>query len=86
VPYTLLAVTFGISVPSLQLETVNVKLVPDAPLIEKTHPVAVPAFEKSASATEFTFCEKVREYEMAELVFDLVGSVVVKVVGIGELS
>ena len=59
VPYTELAKTFGINVPSLQLDTVNVKDVPDAALMENTHPVAVPALAKSLLATVFTFCEKV---------------------------
>jgi hypothetical protein len=46
------------SVPLPHEETVKVKLVPDEALIEKVQPVAVPALEKSALATEFTFCEK----------------------------
>ena len=61
VPYTEFAITFGISVPSPQELTVNVKEVPDAALMEKEQPVAVPAFAKSAFATEFTFCEKAIE-------------------------
>ena len=68
VPYTEFEMTCGINVPSLHEETVKVKLVPEDALAEKAHPVAVPAFEKSEFATEFTFCEKVKEYEMAEVV------------------
>jgi hypothetical protein len=55
VPKTLPARTLGIKVPSLQLETVKVKEVPEDALIENTQPVAVPAFAKSAFATELTF-------------------------------
>ena len=55
VPKTELASTWGIRVPSLQLLTVRVKLVPDDALTEKLQPVAVPEFEKSPFATEFTF-------------------------------
>jgi hypothetical protein len=50
-----------------------VKFVPDEALIEKLQPDAVPALEKSALATEFTFCEKVIAKSIAELV--LVGVV-----------
>ena len=55
VPYTELAITWGINVPSLHEETVSVNDVPDAPLIENMQPVAVPALEKSPLATLFTF-------------------------------
>ena len=61
VPKTELASTWGIRVPSLQLLTVRVKFVPDDALIEKEHPVAVPALEKSPLATVFTFWEKESE-------------------------
>jgi hypothetical protein len=54
VPNTEFAITCGTSVPFPHDETVSVKLVPDVPLMEKTQPVAVPAFEKSEFATEFT--------------------------------
>jgi hypothetical protein len=56
-----------VRVPSPQDVIVNVKEVPEDALGEKLQPVAVPAFEKSAAATVFTFCEKVNEYEIAEL-------------------
>jgi hypothetical protein len=52
---------------------VRVKFVPDEELMEKLQPDAVPALEKSALATEFTFCEKVIAKSIAELV--LVGVV-----------
>jgi hypothetical protein len=55
VPYTELASTLGIKVPSPQELTVSVKVVPEAPLIEKEHPVAEPAFAKSEFETELTF-------------------------------
>ena len=55
VPNTEFAITWGSRVPFPQDETVSVKLVPDDALIEKTQPVAVPAFEKSEFATESTF-------------------------------
>jgi hypothetical protein len=55
VPNTELAITWGINVPSLHEVIVRVNEVPEEALIEKTQPVAVPALEKSASATLFTF-------------------------------
>jgi hypothetical protein len=61
VPYTEFAKSFGIRVPSLQLDIVKVNVVPEAALIENTHPVAVPAFAKSLLATVLTFCESVSE-------------------------
>jgi hypothetical protein len=61
VPYTEPAFTCGRRVPSLHELTVKVNEVPEAALIEKAHPAAVPAFEKSVLATVFTFCEKISE-------------------------
>jgi hypothetical protein len=55
VPNTELAITWGITDPSPHDETVKVNDVPEEALIENTQPVAVPAFEKSLFATEFTF-------------------------------
>ncbi len=57
--------------PSEQLETVNVKLVPEDPLMEKVHPVAVPEFEKSEFDKPVTWALKVIEKEKLEL--ELVG-------------
>jgi hypothetical protein len=72
-------------VPSLQEETVKVKLVPDEALIEKLQPVAVPALEKSPFATESTDCENAIEKSIGEVVF--VGDVVVEenVVGVEKV-
>ena len=61
VPKTELANTCGTKVPSPQLLTVNVKVLPEEALMENEQPVAVPEFVKSAFETELTFCEKVRE-------------------------
>lgn len=55
VPKTEFEFNCGIIVPSLQEETVNVKLVPDDALIENTQPVAVPELEKSVFAIPVTF-------------------------------
>ena len=55
VPKTEFAMTCGMRVPSPHEETVKVKLEPEEPLIENKQPLAVPALEKSASATLFTF-------------------------------
>jgi hypothetical protein len=73
------------SVPLPHEETVKVKLLPDEALIEKVQPVAVPALEKSALATEFTFCEKVIAKSIAELVLVGVVCAVVNDVGTGAL-
>jgi hypothetical protein len=62
---------------------VRVRFVPDEALIEKLQPDAVPAFEKSASATEFTFCEKVIAKAIEEFVFVGVVCAEVKDVGVG---
>ena len=86
VPKTAPARTCGINVPSLQELTVRVKLVPEDALIENEHPVAVPALEKSLATTVFTFCEKEIEYVIADEVFDLAGSDVVKELTVGTLS
>ena len=67
-PYTEFAITCGIRVPSPHEETVRVNEVPDAPLMEKLQPVAVPELEKSELATEFTFCENTIEYVIEEFV------------------
>jgi hypothetical protein len=61
VPKTEFAKTCGTRVPSLQLLTVNVKVLPEDALIANEQPVAVPEFVKSAFETELTFCEKVSE-------------------------
>ena len=55
VPSTESAINCGIIVPALHEETVNVKLVPDAALMENEQPVAVPELEKSALAMPETF-------------------------------
>jgi hypothetical protein len=55
VPYTEFAISWGMTVPSPHELTVSVKLVPEDALTEKEHPVAVPAFEKSAFAIPVTF-------------------------------
>jgi pantothenate kinase-related protein Tda10 len=70
------------SVPSLQEETVSVKVVPDAAITAKEQPVAVPALEKSAFATESTDCANAIEKVIGEVVF--VGDVVAEenVVGV----
>jgi hypothetical protein len=64
---------------------VRVKFVPDEALIEKLQPDAVPALEKSAFATEFTFCEKVIAKAIEEFVFVGVVCAEVKDVGTGAL-
>jgi hypothetical protein len=55
--------------------------VPDEALIEKVQPVAVPALEKSALATESTFCEKFIAKAIEEFVF--VGVVCAEVNDVG---
>jgi hypothetical protein len=72
-------------VPSLQEETVNVKVVPDEAFTAKEHPVAVPALEKSPFATESTDCENAIEKSIGEEVF--VGDVVAEenVVGVEKV-
>jgi hypothetical protein len=76
---------WGISVPSLQEETVSVKVVPDEAFTAKEHPVAVPALEKSPFATESTDCANAIEKSIGEDVF--VGDVVVEenVVGVEKV-
>ena len=76
-------VNCGITVPTPQEETVNVKLVPDDALIEKVQPAAVPAFVKSPFSIPVTFCDITIEYVKA--LAELVGVVCVveKVVGVG---
>jgi hypothetical protein len=54
VPNTELAVICGMTVPSLQLETVRKNDVPLDVLTFKTQPVAEPTFVKSPSLTLFT--------------------------------
>ncbi len=78
--------TCGMSVPSPQLETVRVNVVPDDPLIENVHPDAVPAFEKSEFATLLTFCEKVMAYEIEDEVLVGVVCEVVNEVGVGAFK
>jgi len=83
VPYTEFAITCGFKVPSEQLLTVRVKLVPELALTEKLHPVADPALLKSEFATVSTFCEKVIEKVMLEFVLVGVDWAVVKEVTAG---
>ncbi len=73
VPSTEFAINCGIIVPALHEETVSVKLVPDAALMENEHPVAVPELEKSALAMPDTFWLITIEYVIAldELVGDV---------------
>jgi hypothetical protein len=68
VPKTEFARTWGVRVPSPQEDIDMVIVVPEDALGEKLQPEAVPVFEKSAAATVFTFCEKVKVYEISELV------------------
>jgi hypothetical protein len=83
VPNTEFASTCGMRVPSPQEEIVRVNVLPEDALMEKVHPVAVPAFEKSEFATLLTICEKVIEYEIDDDVFVGVDCEVVKLVGVG---
>ena len=73
VPSTEFAINCGIIVPALHEETVSVKLVPDAALMENEQPVAVPELEKSALAMPETFWLMTIEYVIAleELVGDV---------------